>query len=429
MNTLRTILIPLALFAFLTGSAGTAAAFHSGGVGACDACHEMHSASPAAANTLLKASDSSSTCLHCHERTGDIGPTRHHISTAISDMPTGAPPRQLTPGGDFGWLRKTYTWIPDAIQGQQFSYGDRHGHNIVAADYLYTADMTNVTAPGGIYPSANLTCISCHDPHGKYRRNADGSITTSGSPINGSGSYSTSNDPQTGSAVGVYRLLGGRGYQPSSASGNFAFLNDAPAAVAPAEYNRSESVTQTRVAYGFGMSEWCQNCHTTMHTLVSSGTSTMAVAHPVGGTAKLGLVDSGNYNIYVKTGDLSGTASRAFLSLVPFEEGTNDYTVLKAHAKSDDTYLDGPNATGSQVMCLSCHRAHASGWDSAARWNTKTDYIVYNGYYSQQGQSYQPYGQGRLEAEAQKAYYDLRQSRFSLNQDTLCHKCHAGALP
>jgi len=62
-----------------------------------------------------------------------------------------------------------------------------------------------------------------------------------------------------------------------------------------------------------------------------------------------------------------------------------------------------------------------------------TEYIVYNGLYAQQDQPYQPYGQGRKELEAQKAYYDRLASRFTttslLNQDSLCHKCHPGALP
>lgn len=426
MKAFKIILTAMTLLAILFKLNNTASAFHSGGVGPCDACHAMHNAS-GPADTLLRASDPSSVCLHCHERAGDIGPTKYHVSTSPSDMPQGSPPRQLTPGGDFGWLRKTYTWNPDATQAPMISYGDRHGHNIVANDYFYLPDMVNAVAPQGTYPAASLACISCHDPHGKYRRNADGSITTSGASVGGSGSYSTSNDPQVNSAVGVYRMLGGRNYQPKSVGGNFAFLNDSPAAVAPPEYNRSEAISQTRVAYGSGMSEWCQNCHTTMHTIAGSG-STLKM-HPVGGVAKLGSTYSGNYNTYIKTGDLSGTASTSFLSLVPFEEGTGNYTVLKMRAKSDDTYLMGPDPTNTQVMCLTCHRAHASGWDGATRWNTRTDYIVFNGSYSQEGQIYQPYGQGRTEIEAQRAYYELAANRFAANQETLCHKCHTGAIP
>jgi hypothetical protein len=79
-------------------------------------------------------------------------------------------------------------------------------------------------------------------------------------------------------------------------------------------------------------------------------------------------------------------------------------------------------------MCLTCHRAHAAGWDSALRWNNKSRYIVYNGKYDQSGALYQPYGQGRSAAEAQKAYYDIPSTTFATRQDILCYKCH-GQLP
>lgn len=428
MKFFKINLTAMTLLIVLLNAAKTASAFHSGGVGPCDACHAMHNAS-GPNNTLLKASDPGSTCLNCHQHAGDIGPTAYHVSTPLSDMPQGSPPRQLTPGGDFGWLQKTYTWIPASTQAPLVSYGDRHGHNIVASDFFYAPDMVNALAPEGTYPAASLTCISCHDPHGTYRRNADGSIMPGGAPIGGSGSYSTSSDPQANSSVGVYRMLGGRAYQPKSLTGNFAFLNDPPIAVAPPDYNRAEALSQTRVAYGSGMSEWCQNCHTTMHTIASSSTSSTPQLHPVGSAARLGFTDSSYYNTYIKTGDLSGSAATSFLSLVPFEEGTTNYDVLKMHAKSDNTYLGGPDSTNAQVMCLSCHRAHASGWDSAMRWNTKTDLIVSNGFYAQEGQTFQPYGQGRTEIEAQMANYELKVNRFAVNQDTLCHKCHAGGLP
>jgi hypothetical protein len=63
------------------------------------------------------------------------------------------------------------------------------------------------------------------------------------------------------------------------------------------------------------------------------------------------------------------------------------------------------------------------------RWNTKTDFMVYNGAYSQEGQQYQPYGQGRTETEALRAYYNMPAAKFALNQDTLCNKCHVGVYP
>ena len=413
-------------------SDSTSLAFHAGGVGPCNACHSMHNAPGSSNSGLLKASDASSTCLHCHEQPGATGPSSFHVSTNIADMPEGSPPRQLTPGGDFGWLKKTYTWVPGPTQVPLISYGDRHGHNIVAWDYSYYVDLTNSTAPQGTYRAANLSCISCHDPHGKYRRDSSGLIKTAEAPIRGSGSYASSVEPRVDQSVGAYRMLAGRKYSPRYLGGSDAFLNDPPVAVAPDVYNRAETLRQTRVAYGSGMTEWCQNCHTNMHSVVSSETSTNPVTHPVGATAKLGVTISGNYNAYINSGNLGGMATTAYLSLVPFEEGISDYATLKAHAKTNDTYLSGPDSS-SQVMCLTCHRAHASGWDNATRWNTKTGYVVYNGSYSQEGLPYQPYGQGRRELEAQRAYYDMLATRFTstslLNQDTLCHKCHSGALP
>ncbi len=289
MRILRTVLPGLLSLALVLGLEGGSIAFHSGGVGECDGCHSMHNSSEGTPNVfqlqegatpppslrpfglgtgpyLLRASDSSSACLNCHSRLGDIGPTTFHISTLPSDQPLGLPPKQLTPGGDFGWLLKDYLWSSPSGSPMQ-SLGERHGHNIIAIDFSYSQDGTYSQAPGGTYPSASLGCTSCHDPHGRYRRNFDGSITTTGRPISGSGSFKSSPSPDATVSVGAYRMLAGQGYQPASLSGGaLAFTFDPPAAVAPDKPNRSEAVTQTRVAYGAGMSEWCLNCHNNMHT-------------------------------------------------------------------------------------------------------------------------------------------------------------------
>ena len=412
----------------IIGLENGSAAFHDGGAGLCVGCHTIHGTDIATIGgpSLLREQDAGSACLFCHQQAGDSGPTDYHVSTPFNELPQGMPPKQLTPGGDFGWLKKTYSWVPGPSLPPAYSRGERHGHNIVAADFLYDADGAYAAAPGGSYPSGGLSCISCHDPHGKYRRNSDGSISTTWSPITGSGSFASSPEPGVNKAVGVYRLLGGKGYLPKSLTGGFAFVNDPPAAVAPNTYNRSEAATQTRVAYGSGMSEWCRNCHPDMHTQAYPGNTNLL--HPAGNSAGLGAAKAGNYNAYIKTGDLSGLASTSYLSLVPFEEGTTDYATLKAHAKTDGSWLAGPDTT-AQVMCLTCHRAHASGWDGIMRWNAETGYIVYSGAYAQEGQPEQTYGQGRREAEAVRAYYDMPAANFSPNQDSLCNKCHIGIYP
>ncbi len=437
MKNSKIIAMCLVSLVLLLGLESGSFAFHDGGVGACEGCHSMHNSFEGSANVtgraytpgtgpyLLKANDQSGACLNCHERVGDIGPTTFHVSTPSSELQPGVPPKQLTPGGDFGWLKKDYSWISSPTGSVMYSDGDRHGHNIVALDFLYQADATNTQAPGGlgIYPSSSLGCTSCHDPHGRYRRNFDGSITTTGRPIAATGSFKSSPDPDTIFSVGVYRMLAGRGYLPMSLTGALAFSYDPPAAVAPDKPNRSEAITQTRVAYGAGMSDWCKNCHANIHTAVSPGTSNLI--HAMGQFVQP-YID--NYNKYIQTGVIvTSPTATPYLSLVPFEEGTSDYRVLKSHANTDDSWLAGPDRTNAQVMCPSCHRAHASGWDGIMRWNAKTDFIAYNGYYAPV--QYPNYAQGRTEPEARQAYYDRPASKFAFNQDTLCNKCHIGVYP
>ncbi len=422
---IRTAFALAALAAALITGPTVVRAFHDGGVGACDGCHSIHSyengvMTRMAGSFLLKGSDSSSTCLNCHEQRNDPGPTSYHVSTPDVEMFFPNPPKQLSPGGDFGWLKKSYNWLNAPAQPAA-SPGERHGHNIVAYDYGYMQDARNVVAPGGTYPSASLTCTSCHDPHGTYRRSLGGLITRGGQPIMDSASYSTSPDPDIKHAVGVYRLLGGNGYYPRALNAGYAFLANPQVAVAAPAYNSSETNAVTRIGYGAGMTEWCRNCHANIHK------GTDAITHP--SPSALGTTITAYYNSYVKTGDLTGIEDTAYWSLVPFEIGTDNYTTLKMIVTNTPTRGPDPVDGNPAVMCLSCHRAHASGWDAGTRWNTKTQDIVFNGNYSQEGQIYQPYGQGRTEAEALQAYYQTPAARFNALEQSFCFKCHSKLPP
>jgi hypothetical protein len=352
--------------------------FHTGGANECSECH-------VGKGPALKGSDSSSTCLLCHEAPqGTRKPAGHYVATNTMDLRSGLPPSQLTPGGDFGWLKKNYSWKSSGESGS--SPGERHGHNIVAVDFGYVADSRLRTSSNGRYPSSELSCISCHDPHGKIAK--------------GTG--------------GAYRMLGGRGYKTSSVPG-VVFTAEAPIVISPRDYNRAENMTDTRVAYGTGMSEWCGNCHT-------SGCE--GRTHPAGKCANCGMVTLANYNAYVKSGDINGRAEAAFTSLISFEEGTDNRTILAQHAQSNGSYTRGPES-GSNVMCLTCHRAHASGWNSMARWNMDTDFIVFNGKYpGTDNGSPSEHAQGRTAAETRWALYDRPPSHYASAQRSLCNKCH-----
>ena len=211
-------LIKYAVAAALAFAFGNAYAFHSGGVAECEGCHSMHNSYEGSANVtgqpqyasgpyLLKARDQSGVCLICHQA-ADVAPSGYHVSTAGVGAFNSSSPVELTPGGDFAWLKKTMT---TTIRGSiGVNEGDRHGHNVVAIDFGFTADKVLQRAPGGTYPASALACSSCHDPHGRYRRFANGSFGTTGLPISSSGSYFTSPEPIAGvTTVGAYRLLAG----------------------------------------------------------------------------------------------------------------------------------------------------------------------------------------------------------------------------
>lgn len=420
MRVSRVGLTFLAVAVVLLLAGGTPQAFHSGGVAECTGCHSMHSPK-AGGSFLLVGSDPSSTCLSCHMHSGDTGPSSYHIATAEADMPAGVPPKQRTPGGDFGWLRKSYTMTIRGTTSTEL--GQTHGHNIVAADTTFVADTDNTTAPGGTFVSANLGCESCHDPHGGVRRLSDGTYANvlhtpgaSNAPVIGNGSYNTSVTPAAGQAVGAYRLLRGLGDNSQGVT-----FTGVAIAITPATYNRTEAATQTRTAYGASgintWGNWCATCHPGMH---SSGN----YVHPI--DESLGTDVANNYNAYVKSGDLTGSASTSFTSLVPFAENTGDIPTLQAHAQNNDSYLNGPG-TSDKVMCLSCHRAHATGFTESLRFNVEGEFMIYNGLYP--GTDTTPtapqFARGRLGAETQAAYYDRPVTKFASYQRVLCNKCHA----
>jgi hypothetical protein len=443
------------------GSQETCYAFHDGSVAGCEACHTMHNSENGLAmvktggapqffgyNYLLKSSDPSSTCLNCHK-----GMTAGFqiMSNAVGNVGL---PSQMTPGGDFAWLNITTTYITSlGVQG--INSGTRHGHNIVAADYGLTPSTALPVAPGGTYPSAMLSCTSCHDPHGGYRVNGGYQFTapTAGQNIgtvSGSGSYGT-RQPTASSSVGVYRLLGGVNYLPASMKNTplLAFTYPSPFAFAPSTYNRSEAVTDTRVAYGSGMSEWCDNCHGSIHgdslpTQQPHPTgSTTATFNNIVRTSSLSNLDSQGvsiavrYNNYISSGNLSGNVATSYTSMVPYEEGLAlnqfNYADLATRAVNDGSQTGGPANYGGgneRVMCLTCHRAHASAWPKILRWNAEYgQYLTVQGVYpgvnssiaeAQNGE----YHIGYLQAQVQRSFYDRPANVYAAYQKSLCKKCH-----
>jgi hypothetical protein len=423
-------------------------AFHSGGVAECNGCHTMHGSYEGVqvdqgenpvimpylttGPYLLKASDQSSACLNCHS-----GPTLSGYHVLTFPLPAaGAAPVNFTPGGDFAWLTKSYVLElprPGVFEGDD--WGERKGHNVIAADFGLLADTRLTVAPGGTYPRESLHCSSCHDPHGKYRRLADGTIEDgkdTSLPIIGSGSYHNSKAPTSWGAVGAYRILAGVGYEPKSTQG-FPFANTVPVAVARSSYNVKESDTViNRVAYGSGMSEWCANCHAGIHLNEAYVSGQPGLRHPAGNDAKLPDFVIANYGSYVKTGDLSGSLATSYNTLTPFEEGTSDLAALKAIVATANNKA-GPIAGSANVSCMTCHRAHATGFKSMLRFPLSADYMTaadaaglptYGNPTSAPGTDDVKVAMWRTNAEMTAALYGRTPASFAPFQRALCNKCH-----
>jgi hypothetical protein len=447
-------LMKLAVAVAFAMAFGNAYAFHEGGVAYCDGCHTMHASE---GNTtmrrsslsqisqfnagpfLLQGTTQSGACLNCHEssKAGSYYVSTTGVTAGLFTN-TSKIPAQYTPGGDFSWLKYDYTWVSPRSGSEK---GSRHGHSIIAGDFGYTPEtgMVGNVGPGGAYPAGSLHCSSCHDPHGQYRRTSttggQAAYSKTGSAIFASGSYGE--EPAGGYSVGAYRILGGAGYKPMSITDtSLAFVNAPPSAVAPSSYNRSEAVGQTRVAYGAGMSEWCANCHGNIHANTANVAASGAnLRHPTGANAKLAGNNAqgfafdfaANYNGYVKTGDFTGNAASSFLSLVQFELGTDDYTVIAPVALTQS--LAGPSAS-SNVSCMSCHRAHATAFQSMTRWENKSEFLtVDTGAGVQYADQFVDVNEGveargKNAAALEAAHNGIKATQFSGWQRSLCNKCH-----
>jgi hypothetical protein len=345
------------------GLGGTAFAFHGGGVAECGGCHTMHNSEQGAAVRtgagtaafLLRAFTPSDTCLSCHAAYGQ-------------GTGTGA---GYGSGGDFYWVTKSYTYSGHG--GDETSLGDRHGHNIVSNMLNIAQDAALAAGPGGTYNSAYLGCNSCHDPHGQQHN-----------------------------ALLLYGIEATAANYPGA---GFNFTKAAPILKSPGRKTATSASNKVsnsnHTAFGSGMSNWCANCHSGM--LNANGNH----VHPVNRQFSSTMV--GAYDGYVSTGNLTGgTHATSYWEKVPFETGIDCVVTLT----SMRTSTAGPD-TNSTVMCLSCHRSHASAYPYAGRWDFESENLA----------ATHPLT-GDVGASANDVANKDYGYTFVAGQKSLCNKCH-----
>lgn len=314
----RTWTLALLTSTLSLGAPGAVGAFHERGSANCNGCHVSH---PGGDGSL--AGPSADAGLLIAESPTDVCLLCHaeSLGAVLGADPLAPPPERGA--GNFVFLLEDN--LNDAPDGSWNPIpGDAAGHNLVAPGHGLSADPRHAVAPGGSYPASRMGCTSCHDPHGNEN----------------------------------FRMLHSSG---RIASGDAVFSRPAPDAVGVGLDSAEESPGH-HTAYRSGMSEWCGNCHGRYH----EGSGGSAFAHPVDHVLGTGLRE--RYALY--DGDanpVGGDASRAYLPEVPFEDPAS-----------------GPSSSaqpgvGSRVMCLSCHRAHASSAPAAGRWDFNVERLADDG--------------------------------------------------
>jgi predicted CXXCH cytochrome family protein len=312
--------------------AAPALAFHDDGVAHCDGCHTMHNSQNGVPvnyasdgtipgtpygsgwNDLLLWSNATDVCLGCH---GGDGNGYHVWATDV------LAPNSQNGAGDFVFLEEDN--INDGHGGASNPIlGNQAGHSVVSVMMGTGADPDNAVAPGGAYPSGDLACTSCHDPHG-----TDG-----------------------------FRLLYRAGQTTTSSTGYVVNWTDTVVGIGKSLFGPGESDTNHN-AIQSGYSSWCASCHGLFHQ--ASGSD----LHPAGENLTPEVVAI--YNQYTGSEDCAGVVApcgtgvyaTAFWAQVPFQDPDMNSTGWTA----------GADSTNSRVMCASCHRSHATSAPDAGRWD------------------------------------------------------------
>jgi len=314
--------------------------------GACVNCHTMHN-SQGGAEMQLKAGETDpqgnlvrGTCVGCH------GSDPAGASNIVTNIPQ--------------------VWHSDGndLAGGNFKYvvdtGDAYGHNV---EGVVAADGTLTNTPPGYaaamdpastdYATASrLTCAGQNGCHG----NRDNS-----------GNYAGVSGAHHGSDAVL--KFGGivEGSQGASVATSYRFLykvkggedtdwQDTVGAADHNEYKGAIYAARTTMAWADvnTISELCAECHGSFHMSGASGIGTASpwIRHPT----DVLIPNSGEY----------ASISTTYNPTVPVARATIPNAASGTVAAGTDI-----------VMCLSCHRAHASAYADILRWDYST--MIANG--------------------------------------------------
>ncbi len=298
--------------------------------GDCVNCHTMHNSQNGSAmatddngvptntpyNGLLKYS-----CLGCHTATN---------ATTWKDPVTNAPIV-------YNSVAPTYN-SAKGLAGGNFYYvksvDQDLGHNVLG---VTTADATlGNTPPGGSALGGQISCAGTNGCHGHNGRQSGDTAQANQITAMKGAHHGKAAPPLTGSLTDIsknYRfLLGIAGKEDADWEQETTTNHN--------DYKGATSFSDTT-----SMSFLCGECHGNFHSTSGVGSASPWVRHPTDILLPQGATE---YNAYNPTTTYNNTAPVAY------------------------TDPQNPSRGTAVVMCLSCHRAHASPYYKAIRWDYKS---------------------------------------------------------
>ena len=299
---------------------------------ACSSCHTMHNSQN---NLFMGVSEAQTyllinTCIGCHQ--GEVGnlfsennaPIVLHNSEPNTNN-TASSPNNTLAGGSFYWVSDTG------------GASDNMGHNV--EDVAGIDGVHNINPPGGSAFSSQLTCegsVGCHaaigahhDNQGVDYENPSKDVITAW--VDGS------------SQAASYRLLDGI---KGGENGDWEYTN---------------SSTDHNVYWGSNVwtggtgtiTSLCVQCHSNYHGNPGADTSGSSpwLRHPTDISLNSAGAEYADYNTYNP--------------IIPVAVDTDTTTAIGGANSQYDVIVSGKD----DVTCISCHRAHGSGFDDLLRWN------------------------------------------------------------
>ena len=320
--------------------------------GQCAICHTMHNSQDGAPMAIDAAGAPQTApnevlllrgCVACHTGTNDGTNVIPYVSdTAAPTYGVDGTTGNTLAGGSF-------YWVASQTPGLDGATADSTGHN-VATDSMAVQDAILLNNPPGATAAltAQLRCAGVNGCHGDSAASSDFAAIT--------GTHHADDTVIDGSttATSFRFLLGIVGLEDS----DWEYM---PTATAHNQYKGVDRTADTQNDTTT-ISSLCARCHNDYH----NGAGNVGGTNPTTGAFASPWVrhptdfDMGNTGATAEYRDYGGAGVNAYVVSAPVASNTIGVAPLSSITFTGDDAI---------VTCISCHRAHGSGYADLLRWD------------------------------------------------------------